>query len=204
MEEFTYRNLSRLDRESAELLGGLLWRQVHFSVWVLAGGEFSLLSILGKNLEILLNALGTFRIANLCIDILWVYVAGVGRAHLKKLFFVLVIIWMGKGYPTKQVFRTSFFLWQWSFTLIKNCLRILDFQLFFFSDVALRAPHSPVGKPGDRLWSIPRWSRPPWNLDSLSHSQGSSFQVAGTSSCRLILPNPRHSYWWAGGSGIAV
>ena len=83
------------------------------------------------------------------------YVAGVGRGHLKKLLFVLVIIQMGKGCTTKQVFRTLFFVTV-IFYINEELLEDFRFStFFFFPGVAPSAPSSPVGKPGDGPWSIP-------------------------------------------------
>ena len=59
------------------------------------------------------------------------YVAGVGRGHLKKLLFVLVIIQMGKGCTTKQVFRTLFFMTV-IFYINEELLEDFRFSTFFF------------------------------------------------------------------------
>lgn len=159
-----------------------------------------------KNFEILLNIWAlTWLSVYIFVPppfffVVIVCVRGGERTFEDIFFVVLIVTQMGKGCTISScvfdfIFHSSEPLHSW-----RTAWGFQIFGLCFSCDF----PHPWMGKPVDAPWSIPGWSRPPWNLDSLSRSQGSSFQGAGTSSCGMILPNPRPSYWWVGGSGVAA
>lgn len=176
------------------------------SDWYWLAGSFHCRVFLIQKLRDSFEYLGSYMIVSLyfCSPpfffVVIVCVRGGERTFEDIFFVVLIVTQMGKGCTISScvfdfIFHSSEPLHSW-----RTAWGFQIFGLCFSCDF----PHPWMGKPVDAPWSIPGWSRPPWNLDSLSRSQGSSFQGAGTSSCGMILPNPRPSYWWVGGSGVAA